>query len=55
MPKNWVLLEGLENKWVFNCDLNEEYMYVCGGWKKVYYSRLRDPDRRKISGLNISF
>ena len=42
-----------ENKWVFNCDLNEEY--VCGGWRKADYSRLRDPDRRKISGLSISF
>ena len=42
-----------ENKWVFNCDLNEEY--VCGGWRKADYSRLQDPDRRKISGLSISF
>ena len=30
-----------ENKWVFNCDLNEEY--VCGGWRKADNSRLRDP------------
>ena len=42
-----------ENKWVFNCDLNEEY--VCGVWRKADYSSLRDPDRRKISGLSISF
>ena len=30
-------------------------MFVCGGWKKADYSRLREPDRRKISGLSISF
>ena len=41
-----------ENKWVFSCDLNEEC--VCGGWRKADYSRLRDPDRRKIPGLSIS-
>ena len=28
---------------------------MCGGWKKADYCRLRDPDRRKISGLSISF
>ena len=44
-----------ENKWVFNCDLHEEYVCVCGGWRKADYSRLHDPDRRKISGLSIFF
>ena len=29
-------------------------MFVCGGWRKADYSRLRDPDRRKIYGLSIS-
>ena len=30
-------------------------MFVCGGRRKADYSRLRDTDRRKISGLSISF
>ena len=42
-------------KWVFNCDSLMRRMFVCSGWRKADYSRLRDPDRRKISGLSISF
>ena len=42
-----------ENKWVFNCDFNEEY--VCAQQMEKDYSRLQDPDGRKISGLSTSF
>ena len=52
--KNGFCWKVWENKWVFNCDLNEEYVCVWQ-WRKADYSWLRDPDRRKISGLSISF
>ena len=25
-------------------------MFVCGGWRKADYSKLQDPNRKKISG-----
>ena len=55
--KNWVLLEGLGKQVGFQLWLKWR-VCLCvadGEWRKADYSRLRDPDRRKISGLSISF
>ena len=45
---------GGENKWVFNCNLNEEYVCV-RQMEKGRLFQVTGPDRRKISGLSISF